>query len=1041
MPLLDTLLQKNIRCIDYECITEGGVWKGKRLVAFGRYAGIAGMVDFFRGLGARALALGYSTSLLNIGSSYMYRDVEAAMAAVSGAGASIAKYGLPAELSPLVLTFTGRGNVSKGAQEIAKLLPHRMVTPEEVPGIIANATGKDRTHTVYVVQATAQHMVRKKGVAGAPSTDLADYPVDASGGFKGLPAPADFLDADFDRAHYKANPEQYEGVFHVAVAPYSSAIVNCMYWDGAYPRLINLKQSRALGTAWRCLGICDISCDEQGSIELLRKFTSIDEPYYVYNTATDEIHEGEEGMSAPGVLFHAVDHLPSELPADASAHFGNALLPLMPQLAKSDGSLPWEQQTDLPEALRGAVITAHGQLTPRYKYIASLRAANERAKTGRGMKRSKRESFMSLRLVGHLFDTGIINAVLDVLEEAGCSANIVDVDVGRDRSEGTSMALQVFSSEPQTLSDALGAVASLVTGTDGVQVLQGDGEAMVPSSPMAAAGVGGAVLMSPPMSPSSGGGLSDHTAGNVLLLGAGFVSGPLADYLLRVPGTRVTVASMFEQEAINFAAVRPRCHPVTLNVSQEADKLNQLVSQHDLVVSLVPAPFHPLVARAAITNGKNMVTASYVSPELAELQAEAAAAGVVILNEVGLDPGIDHISAVALLDSVKRAGQTILSFSSNCGGLPAPEAAANRLGYKFSWSPRGVLTASRNAAVWLSGGAKIAVPGEHLMAAAAPYALFKNPAFDLEVLPNRDCRVYAEKYGIPDVPHIFRGTLRYGGFPKLMFAFATLGFLDLTPNPALTREADGQNGPDYTTGPPLKGVLAQCTGADPAQVLSGEMDDTQLVAAIEAKVAEAWDAAATSVATARSASDALVAADVNAKQAAGETVQQASLWCEKDTAALEAVLRDLDFFEAAKPAPRTPSGTALDTFTALLSAAPQLSYAANERDAALMQHEVLATAGDGSVTRHVSTLVQYGDLETKVSCMSLTVGVTAAIGVQLILDGKGGSATPGVHTPVTADWWQPMLAELAAEGIALTESSETLSPALASAVLKYLGDK
>ena len=1037
MPLLDTLLAKNIRCIDYECITEGGVWKGKRLVAFGRYAGIAGMVDFFRGMGARALALGYSTSLLNIGSSYMYRDVEAAMAAVSGAGASIAKYGLPAELSPLVLTFTGRGNVSKGAQEIAQLLPHRVVTPEEVPGIIANATGKDRTHTVYIVEATAQHMVRKKGAAGAPSASLESYPVAPSGGFQGLPAPADFFDADFDRAHYKANPEQYEGVFHVAVAPYSSAIINCMYWDGAYPRLMNLKQSRALGAGWRCIGICDISCDEQGSIELLRKFTSIDEPYYVYDTASDAIHEGEEGMSAEGILFHAVDHLPSELPADASAHFGNALLPLLPQLAASDGALPWAEQTDLPEALRGAVITAHGQLTPRYKYIASLRAANERAKTVRGMKRSKRESFMSLRLVGHLFDTGIINAVLDVLEESGCSANIVDVDVGRDRTEGTSMALQVFSQAPETLSDALGAVANLITGTEGVQVLQGDGDELVACSPLPAAGVGSAVSMTPPVTPSAGG----HTAGNVLLLGAGFVSGPLADYLLRVPGTRVTVASMFEQEAINFAAARPRCHPVTLNVSQEGEKLNDLVSQHDLVVSLVPAPFHPLVAKAAIANGKNMVTASYVSPELAELQAEAAAAGVVILNEVGLDPGIDHISAVALLDSVKRAGQKILSFSSNCGGLPAPEAAANRLGYKFSWSPRGVLTASRNAAVWLSGGTDVSVPGEHLMAAAAPYALFKNPAFDLEVLPNRDCRKYAETYGIPDVPHIFRGTLRYGGFPKLMFAFATLGFLDLTPNPALTRDADGENGADYTTGPPLKGVLAQCTGVDPAQVLGGEMDDTALIAAIEAKVSAAWNAAATSVAGARSASDALVAAEVAAKQAAGETVQEASLWGEKDTAALEAVLRDLDFFEASKPAPRTRSGTALDTFTALLSAAPQLSYAANERDAALMQHEVLASSDDGTVTRHVSTLVQYGDLETKVSCMSLTVGVTAAIGVQLILDGKGGSAQPGVHTPVTEEWWKPMLAELASEGIALTESSETLPPALATAVLQYLGDK
>ena len=1039
MGLLDTLLESRIRMIDYECITEGGKFKGKRLVAFGRYAGVAGMIDFIRGLGERCLATGYSTPFLNVGSSYMYQDVETAAAAVSKCGAAIAEYGLPEAITPFIVAFTGRGNVSKGAQEICALLPHKVVTPEELPDIVANATGKDKTHTVYMVQVTAEHMARKRK-SRPTSLDLSTYTASgAAAGHASLPAPAEFFDPEFQREHYRAHPGEYEGVFHVAIAPYVSAIVNCMYWDAQFPRLMTLAQSRALTPLWRCVGICDISCDHMGSIELLKEFTSIDEPFYVYDTATDDIHRGEEGMSKPGILFHAVDHLPSELPADASKHFGDALAPMLPALANSDGSKPFSEQDDLPVPLKGAVITAHGELTPTFAYIAELRRANERARATRGLKRSRRDSFLSVRLTGHLFDTGVINRVLDAVEDAGCSANIAEVDLGEDRDSSTSLSLQVFSPEPQGLVAALGAVGTLVAGTDGVEVTDAEGAPLevleevageVAASPMAtqqkfASSASAARL--PLSSTVSGGGPV-----KVLLLGAGFVSGPLADYLLRRPSTSITVASMFKHEADAFAAARPRVTPIVLNVAAEEERLGQLVAQHDLVVSLVPAPFHPLVAKAAIAAKKHMVTASYISPELEALGDAAKAAGICILNEAGLDPGIDHISAVALLDKVRSSGSKVLSFSSVCGGLPAPEAAGNRLGYKFSWSPRGVLTASRNAAAWLSGARPVEVEGPLLMSAAAPFRLAHNPAFALEVLPNRNSTPYADKYGIAGVPHIFRGTLRYAGFPKLMFAFAQLGFLSLDASAEL-QTGEGESSPDFSKGPPMRGVLAQCVGVDPAEAVSGAVDDTALTAAILGKVIPAWEAAAAETASARLATDVRTAAAA----AAGEDVA-ASAWGKGDSQQLEEVLRALDFYSATTPAPRTQSGSPLDTFTAILSNSADLAYAAGERDAALMQHEVYAVRPDGCVERHVSTLIQYGDIKSKITAMSKTVGVTAAIGAQLILDGRGGGKTAGVAAPVTKDWWAPMLEALEEEGIAMAETSEVLPAEVGEAVKAYL---
>jgi saccharopine dehydrogenase-like NADP-dependent oxidoreductase len=221
------------------------------------------------------------------------------------------------------------------------------------------------------------------------------------------------------------------------------------------------------------------------------------------------------------------------------------------------------------------------------------------------------------------------------------------------------------------------------------------------------------------------------------------------------------------------------------------ERRESLVKSSDLVISFLPATLHVGIAKLVVKHKKLMVTASYVSPEMESLDAEARAAGALIINEVGLDPGIDHMSAMQMIDAAKARGGCVMSFSSLCGGLPAPEVAgSNPIGYKFSWSPKGVLLAARNASRFKDAGKLREIPGPDLLASAKPLML--NNAFSFDVLPNRDCTVFADLYGLSDAPTFFRGTFRYHGFCSRMLALARLGLLEPGPVPSLMASRDAR---------------------------------------------------------------------------------------------------------------------------------------------------------------------------------------------------------------------------------------------------------
>ncbi len=261
----------------------------------------------------------------------------------------------------------------------------------------------------------------------------------------------------------------------------------------------------------------------------------------------------------------------------------------------------------------------------------------------------------------------------------------------------------------------------------------------------------------------------------VLVLGAGLVSRPLVHYLTGQVDYEVTVASRTVSKAEALVAGRERGKAIALNVKDLA-ALEKLISEHDIAVSLLPATEHVKVANLCLKHGKHMSTTSYIGAEMKALDAQAKAAGLSFLNECGVDPGTDHMSAMRLTHDAESKGGKLVSFRSYCGGLPAPEANTNPIGYKFSWAPRGVLVAATNPGRFMKDGDIVEVPGDELF--AAPETVVVEGAGSFEGYPNRDSLPYIEMYGLEDVKTMFRGTLRNVGHCESWYHWVKLGMFD-----------------------------------------------------------------------------------------------------------------------------------------------------------------------------------------------------------------------------------------------------------------------
>jgi len=260
---------------------------------------------------------------------------------------------------------------------------------------------------------------------------------------------------------------------------------------------------------------------------------------------------------------------------------------------------------------------------------------------------------------------------------------------------------------------------------------------------------------------------------HVLILGAGHVSQPIIDYLFENTDFNLTVADIVEENAAKAIAGHPRGKSAALDVN-DADLLGALVADSDLVVSLLPYVLHAIVARHCLQADKHMVNASYVSEEMKSFDAEAREKNLLFLCEIGLDPGIDHMSAMQIIHDVQKRGGKVDEFVSVCGGLPAPEANTNPFGYKFSWSPKGVLLAGNNPAQYIDGGTLKEISANDLFHSTSPMEI---DGLEFEAYPNRDSTAYEQIYGLEGINLLMRGTLRYAGWHKLILALKALNLL------------------------------------------------------------------------------------------------------------------------------------------------------------------------------------------------------------------------------------------------------------------------
>ncbi|XP_058108760.1 alpha-aminoadipic semialdehyde synthase [Magnolia sinica] len=954
MPLLDKVLSERVSLYDYELIVGDN---GKRMLAFGKYAGRAGLIDFLRALGTRYLNLGYSTPFLSLGASYMYCSLAAAKAAVISVGEEIATLGLPSGISPLVFVFTGSGNVSQGAQEIFKLLPHTFVDPSNLPKLFGMAGDVShpsqtsrRVFHVYGCVVSCQDMVSPKD----PSKR-------------------------FDKIDYYTHPEHYIPIFHERIAPYASVIVNCMYWEKRFPRLLTTKQLQELKRKGSPLvGISDITCDIGGSIEFINQTTSLERPFFRYNPFTDSYHDDMEG---DGVICLAVDILPTEFAREASQHFGDILSQFIGSLAST------KDISELPSHLRRACIAHEGALTSLYEYIPRMRNSDstDSSPNPASSPSNKKKYTTLVSLSGHLFDQFLINEALDIIEAAGGYFHLVRCEVGQSANAMSYSELEVGADDIAVLNQIMDSITSIAYPSDKSQKFSMETNIFS----LKVGQVSECVTKN---------GDDSKKKPAVLILGAGRVCQPAAEFLASIgkissrrwfkkcmgnveepKEVKVIVASLYLKDAEETIEGIPNAVAVQLD-AMDYGSLCKYIAEVEVVISLLPPSCHTHIANACIELKKHLVTASYVSDTMSKLDEKAKSAGVAILCEMGLDPGIDHMMAMKMINQAHAENGKIKSFTSYCGGLPSPAAANNPLAYKFSWNPAGAIRVGRTSAIYKFQGETINVDGNELYDSAVRLRIPYLPAFALECLPNRNSLVYGDLYGISgEASTIFRGTLRYEGFSEIMGSLVKISLFDDEVHPML------KEGKSTTFGSFLDELLKIKTSKEAADGGNAQVSLT------------------------------------DEKEIARRLVMLGH--CKEITSAVKTAkaIRFLGLHEHEE----IPAACQSAFDVACLRMEERLAYSSFEQDMVLLHHEVEVEFPDGRPTEnHLATLLEFGRTKDRktTTAMGLTVGIPAAIGALLLLVNK--IQTRGVVLPLEPEVYVPALDILEAYGFKLLEKME-----------------
>jgi len=333
MQMLRHIIEHENTLLDYELVKGED---GKRLIFFGDFAGYAGMIDSFWALGRRLTWEGIDNPFSRIRYAARYERLREAQEDLRDTGERIWRNGLPKHIVPFICAFTGYGRVSTAAQELFDLLPTVEIASDRLQKFIRSGRFSDRV--LYKVQFQKSDMFQHK----------------RSG-------------RRFDVDHFQKHPETYTNRFERYV-PHLTMIINGIYWEPRFPRLLTKKFMKALYKSEqrpRLKVIGDITCDIDGSIELTVKETDSTNPVYVYEPLSGKVRDGWEGK---GPVVLAVDKLPAELPREASESFGNALIQFVPDLAAANFSKPFHELM-IPEEFKRAAVVHRGKLRPQFSYL------------------------------------------------------------------------------------------------------------------------------------------------------------------------------------------------------------------------------------------------------------------------------------------------------------------------------------------------------------------------------------------------------------------------------------------------------------------------------------------------------------------------------------------------------------------------------------------------------------------------------------------------------------------------------------------------
>ncbi|KAJ3805773.1 Saccharopine dehydrogenase-domain-containing protein [Lentinula aff. lateritia] len=925
------------------------------------------------------------------------------------------KDGTGEQFGPCVIGVTGSGNVSQGCLSMLSELPHRFVEVHELPDLVLHRKHKGsriELDLVYVVRIKPEdYLVRKDSLPSSSHSASASLTT---------------FSPSYSRSDYHVSPSSYTSIFPTRIAPYLTLLLNGAGWAPGYPKMMSEEGVKTAGNVidgmdentgkGRFAVVGDISCDPYGGLEFVTHATTLSNPFY----KTESISSPSNGSSPTftaqtppkhPVYVQSVDILPASLPVDASKHFSNGLKKYLWGVVRqyasgvevvnvaSQETREAETRDEIKEvedALERATIASRGRLAGRFAEEGFLGAKV-------GAYRAKRDA------------TGVDNLTRPFY---GGSKRCLS-SLSSSSSSTTSPASSMFSP---------------------------------PSSPL------------PPLPTSP---KHPKHPKRILLLGSGMVAGPAIRWIMqRIMKEKDVVLVIAGKERGELEKLKRLARSIPENAREmvtfrqmdiaEENEVRKMVGDVDVVISLLPAPLHPPLAKLCIAQRTHLVTASYISPEMRSLDRAAQQANVLLLNEIGLDPGIDHVSAISMLEKLKEEGKEVKSFESFCGGLPEPNLLrypkqaensmhdvganleyppAGPLSYKFSWSPRGVLTAALNGARYKMGGMIVEVPGTGFSGDGtgilAQENMFPNIDFGecehdeelrklqgmLEGLPNRDSLPYAEMYGLPDSTRtVLRGTLRYKGFAELMFHFHQQGFLDV----------------DRTIDP-------ESFSSSLSSFSSESHEESFLTRNHTARALErAWKEVVLQIRARPSSSSSSFSTSSSAKTE--DPLANPIAWLlSAETGTPSTTIQQWIGLPLLPSSPTTP----LDLFTLLL--AHKLQYDDGERDIVVLVHKVITrVATDKPVPNadeieleelHTSSLVIYGSYHNSTqnerfyeSAMARSVGIPVAIAALAVLDGAVESISiprpvsiRGVHGPGHISIREPVLQGMLEAGIGISE--------------------